>query len=264
MIRPNNFELIKSKPWLNDEPFSVGTTMLLDEELLLLRWIAKNCFSGDGLLLDCGCFLGGSTISFAQGLKEGTAATKKLHSFDLFVAGPFEGSAYAKEGLETGKSFRPQFEKQIAAYRDFVEVHEGDITQISLPAGDIEVLFIDCAKFPETNDFFVSRLFPRLIPGKSVLIQQDYLHEFLPWVKITMEYFADYFELLCSTDKNSVVYGCIKQIPPKATVGCMWNLMGKNLKHLLMQQAINRWQGEKRQLVIESYASYNIDDEKWK
>jgi hypothetical protein len=40
--------------------------------------------------------------------------------------------------------------------------------------------------------------------------------------------------------------------------------MSKNIKHLLMQQAINRWQGNNRQLVIGSYASYDIDNDAWK
>lgn len=263
MSRSACFDVIKSKPWLNDQGVPVGVTMLTAEELLLLRWIAKNCYSGEGLLLDCGCFLGGSTVSLAQGLKESGAVTKKLHSFDLFVAGTFEGKNYAGEGVETGKNFRPLFEKNIADFRNYIEIHEGDITQSSLPDGDIELLFIDCAKTPAVNDFFVTKLFPRLIPGKSVVIQQDYLFRALPWIQITMEYFSEYFELLTSADVNSVVYGCIKQIPPKATIGCVWSMMSKSVKHLLMQQAINRWQGYKRQMVIGSYASYDIDNDKW-
>jgi len=241
----------------------VGVTMLSGEELLLLRWLAKNCYTGQGSLLDCGCFLGGSTISLAEGLKESVATTKKLHSFDLFVAGPFEGKAYAKEGLEEGKNFRALFEKNIAGVKDYVEVHEGDITQSSMPEGDVELLFIDCAKATPVNDFFVSKLFPRLIPGKSIVIQQDYLYPALPWVHITMEYFSEYFELLTSTDVNSVVYGCIKPIPQRVAIGCVWSIMPKSVKHLLMQQAINRWQGHKRQLVIGAYASYDIDNDKW-
>jgi len=264
MIRSPQFDVIKRKPWIGENAFPVCTTMLTGEELLLLRWMAKNCYSGEGLLLDCGCFLGGSTTALAEGLKESASPTKKLHSFDLFVAGPFEGRAYAREGLEEGKSFRTIYDQNVAAYIDNVEVHEGDITQAQIPEGDIEILFIDCAKIPEVNDFFVSKLFPRLIPGKSIIIQQDYLHEYLPWVKISMEYFSEYFELLCAAEQNSVVYGCIKKIPPKVAIGGLWNIMSKNIKHLLMQQAINRWQGNNRQLVIGSYASYDIDNDAWK
>ena len=263
MTRAPYFDEITGSPWLKDSPFPVGVTMLTDEERLLLRWLAKNCYSGEGLLLDCGCFLGGSTVSFAQGLKEGNAKKKKIDSFDLFLPGSFEARAYAKEGLVEGKSFRPQFEKSVSAYKDFIEVHEGDITQASIPDGNIEILFIDCAKIPTVNDFFVTKLFPRLIPGKSIVVQQDYLYQALPWIQITMEYFSEYFELLGSTEVNSVVYGCIKQIPAKTTLGCVWNIMSKSVKHLLMQQAINRWQGQKRQFVIGAYASYDIDNDKW-
>lgn len=263
MTRSPFFDVIKGRPWLNEPPFPVGTTMLSGEELLLLRWLAKNCYTGEGSLLDCGCFLGGSTICFAEGLRENKVATKKLHSFDLFVAGAFEGKAYAKDSIEEGKSFLPMYERNIAAYKDLVEVHPGDITQSGMPEGDIEILFIDCAKIPTVNDFFITKLFPRLIPGKSIVIQQDYLFQALPWIQITMEYFSEYFELLASTEMNSVIYGCIKPIPPKAAIGCVWNILSKPVKHLLMQQAINRWEGYKRQLVIGSYASYDLDADRW-
>jgi hypothetical protein len=263
VLRSQHFDLIKSRPWRSEAGFPVGPTMLTAEELLLLRWITKNCYSGSGLLLDCGCFLGGSTTSLVRGLKESVATSKKVHSFDLFVAGDFEGRAYANLGLETGKSFRAIFDRNVVSDKDHIEVHEGDITQATIPEGDIEILFIDCAKIPQVNDFFVSKLFPRLIPGKSVVIQQDYLHEYLPWIKITMEYFSEYFELLCAADNNSVIYGCIKSIPPKVAIGGLWNIMSRNIKHLLMQQAINRWEGRNRQLVIGSYASYDIDNDKW-
>ena len=257
------YEAIKTRPWLNDAPFPVGVTMLSGEELLMLRWLAKNAYTGEGSLLDCGCFLGGSTTAFAEGLKAGRAANKKLHSFDLFVAGPFEGKAYAKEGLMEGKSFRAQYDQAIAGIKDYVEVHEGDITQAALPAGDIELLFIDCAKIPTVNDFFVTKLFPKLVPGKSIVVQQDYLYQALPWIQITMEYFAEYFEVLASTEVNSVIYGCVKQIPARAAVGGVWSMMSKSVKHALMQRAINRWEGHKRQLVIGAYASYDIDADKW-
>jgi hypothetical protein len=264
VVQSKSFDSIRSKPWTGDPAFPVGPTMLTEEELLLLRWMARNYYAGDGLLLDCGCFLGGSTVSLAEGLKQSAASNKKLHSFDLFVAGPFEGTAWAKGGLETGKSFRTLFDKNVAKYAENIEVHEGDITQSSFPDDLIEILFIDCAKTPQVNDFFVSKLFPRLIPGRSVIIQQDYLHEYLPWIKISMEFFSDYFELLCHAESNSAVYGCIKQIPPKVAIGGLWNIMGKNIKHLLMQQAINRWESPYRQLLIGSYASYDIDNDKYK
>jgi hypothetical protein len=262
MIYPPIFEQVRAKPWMTDRPFPVGTTMLSDEEIVMLRWIAKNAYSGEGSILDCGCFLGGSTCSLAQGLMENPIAAKKIHSYDLFAAGLFESKAFAHVGLELDKSFRHLYERNIAPCRELVEIHEGDITQSVIPEGSIEILFIDCAKLPVVNDFFVTKLFPRLIPGKSLVIQQDYLYPHSPWLHITMEYFADYFALLSSTECNSVIYGCIKSIPPKAAIGCAWNMMSRSVKHLLMQQAINRWEGKKRQFVIGAYASYDLDADK--
>jgi hypothetical protein len=263
MTRSPFFDAIRSKPWLRDQPFPVGITMLTDEELLLLRWIAKTAYSAEGLLLDCGCFLGGSTTAFAVGLRERPVISRKIHSFDLFVAGEFEARAYAHEGLRLGQSFRALYDANIAPFQDLVEVHEGDITQSSFPDGEIEILFVDCAKVPAVNNYFVTKLFPRLVPGRSIIIQQDYLCQDLPWIHITMEYFSEYFELLGTTEYNCAIYGCVKRIPSKAAVGCAWNMMSKSVKHLLMQRAINRWEGHNRQLLIGAYASYDLDADTW-
>jgi hypothetical protein len=260
MERTPTFELIKTKPWLKAPAGPAScVTMLMDEERAMLQWLAHHVYSGAGSLLDCGAFLGGSTIALAQGLKKGRAPARKVHSYDLFVAGKFEGKNYAEHGLVEGKSFRDLYDRNIAHVKDLVEVHEGDITQAVIPDGEIEILFVDCAKAPDVNDFFVTRLFPRLIPGQSIVVQQDYLFPALPWIQITMEYFSDCFEMLADTELNSVIYGCTKAIPPKAAIGCVWHLMSTSMKHLLMQQAINRWQGKQRQMVIGAYASYDFE-----
>ena len=261
-IQLPHVDTIRFKPWRDDPPLPFDMTMLSKEELQMLRWVAKNCYTGMGSVLDCGCFLGGSTIALAEGLKQSKAPVKKLHSFDLFVAGEYEGKAWAKEGLQEGKSFRALYERNIAPYRDLVEIHEGDITQSTIPEGPIEILFIDCAKTTVVNDFFI-KLFPRLIPRQSIIIQQDYLYPLLPWFHITMEAFSEYFELLGRTKENSVIYRCIELIPPKIAAGSTWNVLSKTAKHLLMQKAINRWQSPERKLLIDAYASYDIDLDKW-
>jgi hypothetical protein len=53
-----------------------------------------------------------------------------------------------------------------------------------------------------------------LIPGKSVVIQQDYLyHHWVAWLHVTMEFYSDYFEYVCDTGVNSVVFLNTKRIP---------------------------------------------------
>jgi hypothetical protein len=81
-------------------------------------------------------------------------------------------------------------------------------------AGPIEILFIDIAKHWTTCDWITWQFFPHLIPGKSVVIQQDYLYsQCVAWLHVTMEFYSDYFEYVCDTGVNSAVFRNTRKIP---------------------------------------------------
>jgi|GEM_PF-5072735 len=77
---------------------------------------------------------------------------------------------------------------------------------------DIEIMFLDVCKTPELN-FSMQKLYSRMIPGRSLLIHQDYIHPCLPYIKVTMGYLAEYFEYIGSTRINSAVWLLKKEIP---------------------------------------------------
>jgi hypothetical protein len=87
-----------------------------------------------------------------------------------------------------------------------VEVHEGDICRERWTGGPIEVLFVDICKSWAINDHVVREFFPALVPGRSVVIQQDLIHEWLPFLTITMGLFADAFALIDAVPWCSAVY----------------------------------------------------------
>jgi len=64
----------------------------------------------------------------------------------------------------------------------------------------------------------MTRFFPHLIPGISLVIQQDYIHFALPWIHITMERLAEYFETLDYFRSGSAVYR-LKRALPAETFG---------------------------------------------
>ena len=79
----------------------------------------------------------------------------------------------------------------------------------------IEILFLDVLKLPEISRFVVKNFFPKLIPGVSIVIQQDYFYERLPFIKTDQEFFAEYFTCIgevCST----ALFLCTKPIPAAA------------------------------------------------
>src|SRR5688500_18477258 len=82
-------ESLAGHPWRDHAADLDGQppTMLQQQELQLLHWLASSYFRREGLIVDAGCFLGGSTCALARGLAENPLAAshnKLIHSFDVF------------------------------------------------------------------------------------------------------------------------------------------------------------------------------------
>jgi hypothetical protein len=247
-------EWVRSKPWVRENSivrqYDDPITMLNDEELRMLRWLAGRYYSGTGKIVDAGAFLGGSTVSLCKGLRDAGWIGRVIHSFDLFVADPYAAAHYGEGRFVAGSSTRALYNQAVAPYADLLSVYEGDITQIEWDGGDIEILLLDCLKTAEVNDSCVLKFFRHLIPGKSILIQQDYLWDQLPWIHISMEMLWDYFELLCDTEYDSVVFINKKLIPETALRAACWSQMSFEQRRAMMDRAISRWDGEKREHLV--------------
>jgi hypothetical protein len=195
-------------------------TMLMDDELRLLAFLAGDYWRGKGIIVDAGCFLGGSTVALAAGLRRNLARrrlaeTPLVHSYDLFRIEDWTRGLYFPESARAGDSTREIFDRNVAAHAPLLRVVEGDITDSRPPEAPIEILFIDIAKHWTVCDWITENLFPRLIPGRSIVVQQDYLWgESTGWLQVTMEYYADEFERVCDTGLNSVAFRLRKRFAP--------------------------------------------------
>ena len=88
-------------------------TMLSEQERQLLYWLTSTHFIGAGAIVDGGCFVGGSTLSLAEGLRKNAArsSSARVHVFDLFEVEPYMADLYFSErGLAPGDSFRTLFD----------------------------------------------------------------------------------------------------------------------------------------------------------
>ena len=183
-------------------------SMLSYEERALLHWAAREGFRTPGATVDLGCYLGGSTLPLALGLAERDPDQQlRLHSYDLFlISGEWERQYFsADQHFEVGSSLFPLFERNIAAVRDRVIVHQGDVHAEHWDGAGISTLFIDIAKSWGTHDHVVREFFPSLMPD-SLVIQQDLVHFGHPWCAIAMELLADHFEFLGHVWFGSAVY----------------------------------------------------------
>lgn len=183
------------------------TTMLSDSELRMLHWLARNMPRPPGAcIVDAGCFLGGSTVALASGGRSGGHPTP-IHSYDMFLA---PNDAYSQRLIgnrSVGASVFDLYEANVAPWRDLVTPHVGDFMTAPPPDEAIALLFVDLTKTWELNDRMVQQYFPKLIPGASIVIQQDHNDHSCPWANITMEYYSSSFEYL-GDDSSSRIFLC--------------------------------------------------------
>ena len=185
--------------------------MISEQEQTLLYRLAAERYDGSGAIIDAGCFLGGSTAAFVDGLR---ANPRKLpqspvHSYDLFipdwgVKGPYQP---AEDAIPSdGDSTLPRFRELMGDRLERVHVHAGDILDDEWSGGAVSILFIDLAKTWSINDHVNREFFPSLVPHESVVIQQDYMTEWVPWIHIGMELLGDAFEFIGWAPHASAIF----------------------------------------------------------
>src|SRR5262249_55428376 len=132
------------------------------------------------------------------------------------------------------------FAQHIRPYEAYITANQGDIRSIEWDGRPIEILFIDVAKQPDIHDTVVQKFFPHLIPGVSFVVQQDYVHEWLPWIHITMEELAEYFSPLGYIREASALYQLVKPLPPDKCVNFSVRDIPPDQQLRLMNRAIEK------------------------
>ncbi len=200
-------------------------SMQTKREKEFLYILAKEYFQNQGLIFDSGLYMGISTLCFGKGLQQNQnidlsqIQIKPIQSFELGICSPGIAKKINEiypEILEmrAGDSFLPLLRRNIRDVNSLTQLHEGDITASlpKLPDYKYEIVFLDVLKTASVNDCVLKKIFPNLIPGRSIVIQQDFITPSLPWIQISMGLLADYFEYLFSASA-STVYLNTKPIP---------------------------------------------------
>lgn len=196
--------------------------MLFDRETRLFRDLAQRYWMGAGAVIDAGSFLGRSAVCFAEGLRRNPGfdpQRHRLHCFDDFVCHDELTVHTIAQGLgerlAVGDSTRHLFDRQVAAHRDIIEVHAGDFHACVWSGEPIELLMVDIAKLPSLGQRVVSQFYGSLIPGRSLVLHQDYHHVWLPHIHVVMEFLADHFELVAPRVGSTAVFRLTSAICPQ-------------------------------------------------
>jgi hypothetical protein len=115
-----------------------------------------------------------------------------------------------------GQSFEPIFRHATAEFAGLIEVHAGDLLEQSWPPGrPIEILFVDVAKTLALSGKVLTEFFSHLIPGKSIVIHQDFYHPTAFYLPVVMDFLLDHFSIIETGRDWSVVFRLESAIPQK-------------------------------------------------
>lgn len=222
---------LKAMPWYSIDlpaPLVDGRGMIFEDERRLLYTLTRDFYRGEGRIIDGGTYVGDSSLALGYGLKERNyPRTPIIDAFDLFIIDDLAVRRYWRASdapdvsIKGGDSIRFLYDQRTASVADYIRVHEGDVTLTPWAGEPIEILFSDIDKGWHINDYILLSWFPSLIPGRSVLIQQDQVQEYHVWVAITMEMLAGHFEWIDYVKFSSAVYRPVRAISTSDVQCCL-------------------------------------------
>ena len=247
-------EALRATPWrdlgLGGRDVHTIPSMIAPDESLYLYWLARSRYTGRGEIVDGGPLLGGSTVAFAEGLRANDRVVNKagrIHSYDLFEYTPFMKRLFRRSPEPSaGESLLPRFRTNVQPWAESVRVYPGDILQRSWPGAPIEILFIDVAKTWDIQRHLLREFFPCLIPGVSVVVQQDYFFVSCYWIHLIMESLADYFRPVHMPDGPTLGFEVVAPVPADLLRVDYQHALSKAEAIRLMDRALARFEGAKR------------------
>jgi hypothetical protein len=226
--------------------------MLSKGERRLLYALARDYASDDAAIVDTGCFLGGSTAALLRGLDDRDEPWNgpPVAAYDLFRVEPYLIPKFFSDdpSVRVGDSFRDRFDANVAGFAAPHVVHEGDIAELGWSGEAIAILFLDVLKSWELNDAVLRDFCPSLVPGRSVVIHQDYGMGYMPWIPITVELMRDSLVLIDWMEWGSHVYLVEDELPQTVMANGVKRL-DLDSKFELIDRAVGRSDGWVRGMV---------------
>ncbi len=231
--------ILEATPWTEYSADDLGQaamvpTMLNMAEQSYYVWLTKNWAQGQGAIVDLGSFAGGSAACLAEGVRQAGRA-QVVHGYDKYEAGDF--SAFRKRYDDylakppasqsscdalplmdiPDTDILPVAQSFLAPWGDAVTLIKGQIETMVWSGGPIEILVLDASKTAATMDQMSATFFPHLIPGQSIIVQQDYFWWQQPWIAAQMAHLSEYFAPVAYVPRYSMSFLCLKT-PPQSVM----------------------------------------------
>ncbi len=223
-LKTHLLSAVADRPWRTLSAGDLGKarlvpSMLSDEELKFYHWIAQQTAASPGAIVDLGAFIGGSTAHLAEGARAAGATDKQVFAFDRFAASEKvkEKQLYPK-GIAPfeGQDFLALSEQFLAPWAPRIVFRPGNIQTAKWRGGPISLMVLDASKTADITDHIARVFFPHLVPGQSVIVQQDELHWKEPWIAAQMQNLSQHFVPLCHIPGSAMAYLCVKYVHRRA------------------------------------------------
>jgi hypothetical protein len=206
------------QPWRHGLPempaINPIPSMICEDESRYLHWIARHCLTGEGCVVDLGPLAGGSTHALCSGLALNPAAGRtRVHSYDLWRLFPGWKAFFPGEHLEIGDDLHPSFTRNLLAFGEKIVSYPGDLRAHRWGGDPIEILFIDAAKAEDSWTHILREFIPSCVPGKSLVVHQDWVCAECPWIHLTTARLSEYFVPVDSPDGATAAFLLRRPIP---------------------------------------------------
>ena len=155
--------------------------MVTDAELCLAETYARHSYTGEGKIVELGCWLGAVTLALARGVADNpqTRWKRPIESYDRFRWEAWMTPIAERLGcarVPDGESFFDYTKAIVKPYEHLIRLHEEDLLAPERFRDRIEFLFVDAMKSWELANTITRTFFPRLIAGRSLIVQQDFAY----------------------------------------------------------------------------------------
>ena len=156
-------------------------SMTTDRELCFLENYARYSYTGAGDIVDLGCWLGATSFVLARGVADNQKRDwdhPPIDAIDRFVWEQWMDDIARRIALpkqhRVGDSFVEEARAVLQPYERLVRLRSLDLLKGKPHPRPVEFLFIDAMKSWALADRISHNYFPRLIPGRSFVVQQDF------------------------------------------------------------------------------------------
>ena len=232
--------------------------------LALLYALARDHWSGAGEIVEFGVGAGLTTRCLSEGVAGNTRVSpaskaQRLYAFDRFRSAEVAVAASGEPASRTahvGSGFAAFMSRQ-RDETDTIVPCPGELAHLTWGDHPVELLVINSARAWSAHAWILQRLFPRLIPGQSVIVQANRGSTTGYWRHLVMARFADRFEVLPGMPGSSPSYLCRSVISPNEVALDLTALPFEE-KERLLREALARHPESARLALQNAYAAFLI------